>query len=138
APQRLGVGPVALADGGVVDHVGVHGVDPLDVHLALGGVGTGLQAGQEPGLEQIEASDGRGPDDPLGPGVVGNDVGPVTTVGDDPVDALGGLDVLAQSGHVHVPEHDRVQRVAPLVGRGGGVGGLAGVGDVRLVQGDDV
>ena len=65
-------------------------------------------------------------------------LGLVAALGDDPVDPLAGLDVLAQGGHVHVAEHRRVERVATPCGEGGGVGGLAVVGDVRLVEGDDV
>ena len=77
-------------------------------------------------------------DHPLGAGPGRHDVGLVAALRHDPVDPLGGSDVLAQRGHRGVAEHGGVERVAPLVGSGGGVGGAPVVGGEHLLHGDGV
>ena len=97
-----------------------------------------LQARQHPFLERLEAGDRARADVPLGDGVVGDDVGLVAGLGEHAVDALVGLDVLAQGGHRVVAEHGGVEGVAAPVGEGGGMGLLAEVLDLPGGDGDDV
>ena len=54
------------------------------------------------------------------------------------MDSLGGQDVLAQRGDVHVAEHRGVERVAALLRGRSGVGRLALVLHVQLLHGDAV
>ena len=129
---------VQVVEGLEIDQVGVRRVLPLVGHRAAGRLRAGLEAVEHPLLERLELAHLGRPDVPDRPGLGRDHVRGVAGVGEDAVDALVGLDVLAQRGDVHVAEDGGVEGVAALVGRGGGVGGLALVAHVALLDRDRV
>ena len=68
--------------------------------------------------------------------MVRDDVRPVAGIGEDPVHALLGADVLAQGSHVHIAEDGGVERVAAQMGRRRGVRRLPLVVDLHLGHGE--
>src|SRR5690606_31643376 len=106
--------------------------DVLDLEFATGGGGGSLEAGQHPRQQIIESGPVLGAHIPGGAGVLGDHIGGVAPLGDDAVQLVGRVDVLAQGGDVDVGLDGGVEGVDSLLREGGGMGGLAPVVDVEV------
>ena len=117
--------------------LGVRLVAAGDGQRGAGRQCAGLEAAVDLGLDGVQFVQGLGAHDVAGFGVGRDDVGRAAAVGDDAVDAVGRVDVLAQQADGRLGDGQRVRGVDAAFGKGRGVGFLARVGHVEHGAGDD-
>jgi hypothetical protein len=134
--QRFGVAAVGGDQVRVGVHLGVGLMAGEHVQGGAGGQGSGLEAAQDLVPHDGEGGDVAPADHVLGFGVGGHHVGGVSAVGDDPVDLVEVVDVLAEQSHAHLGHGEGVEGVDAQLGIGGGVRLLARVTDAELLGRD--
>jgi hypothetical protein len=118
----------------VVGELGVGGAGLVERHGRAGGDRAGLEAGLHPRVQLLELRERRGAGVPLPGGALGDDVGRVPAVGDDAVDPVGRLDVLAQQPDGHLRDRQRVGGVDAQLRVRGRVGGRPLVAHVEVLD----
>ena len=94
-----------------------------------------LEAVLDAGPQHGQVLEGAGPHHEAAPGLLGDDVGGVATLGHDAVDLVAAAQVLADEADGHLGHHHGVRGVHALLGRRRGVRGPARVVDLEVVDG---
>ena len=127
---------VARLHAGMGHELGVAGAPLVELELGPGGEGAGLEAATHPGLERLQVLECRGAHVVLGRGAGRDDVGSVSTLGDDPVHLVLAPELLSQQPDPDLGHRQGVGRVDARLREGRGVGLPPGVVHVEVGHGE--
>lgn len=134
--QRLGIAAIRRGDGSIVHDVGVRGARLFDAQRAAGGERTRLETAVKACSQSVDIGQCPGPGSPAAGGVRRDDIRCFPAAGDDAVDALIGLEMLAEEADRRLRDDEGIAGVHAAIGKGGGVGGLAMIVHIEIGIGE--